>query len=199
MNAEPRIEPVVLFGRAVRLEPLTAAHVDAVFPVAIQPALWQHTVSRIESREDLLAYVDEALSEQQAGSSLPFATIAAATGEVIGSTRFGNIVPRFRRAEIGWTWIGEAWQRTAVNTEAKLLMLQHAFETWDFRRVEFKTSARNAKSRQALLRLGAVEEGTLRQHMTHADGTPRDSVYYSILRDEWPTVKARLIGRLDRA
>lgn len=199
MHAGLRIEPVVLFGRAVRLEPLTLAHVDAVLPIALQPALWQHTVSRIGNRQDLLAYVDEALAEQKAGSSLPFATIAAATGEVIGSTRFGNIVPQFQRAEIGWTWVGEAWQRTAVNTEAKLLMLQHAFEAWEFRRVEFKTSARNAKSRQALLRLGAVEEGTLRQHMTHADGTMRDSVYYSILRDEWPAVKARLIERLDRA
>lgn len=153
---------------------------------------------RIESREDLQRYVDAAFAEQRAGTALPFATVAARTGEVIGTTRFANMSTEFLRAEIGWTWLGGQWQRTAANTEAKLLMLRHAFESWGTRRVEFKTSARNAKSRAALLRIGAVEEGVLRHHMTHADGTPRDSVYYSIIRDEWPGVKARLIERLDR-
>lgn len=193
------MEPVVLFGRVIRLEPLTLEHIDAMLPVALEPGLWLHTVSRIESREHLAQYVETALAEQKAGVALPFVTIAAATGAVIGSTRFGNISAEFRRVEIGWTWLSEAWQRTAANSEAKLLMLRHAFETWDARRVEFKTSARNAKSRAALLRIGAVEEGILRHHMTHADGTPRDSVYYSILRDEWPGVKARLMERLDSA
>lgn len=194
-----KIEPVVLFGRAVRLEPLTRDHVDAMLPVALEAGLWQHTISRIENRSDLVGYVEEALVEQESGSGLPFVTIAAATGEVIGSTRFGNIVTRFLRAEIGWTWVSERWQRTAANTEAKLLMLRHAFDVWGMRRVEFKTSARNDRSRAALLRLGATQEGILRHHMTHADGTLRDSVYFSILRDEWPAVSARLIDRLDRS
>ena len=192
------IEPVVLFGRVIRLEPLTRDHVDQMLPVALEPDLWRHTTNRIENRAELERYVEAALAEQQSGTSLPFATIAAATGQVIGSTRFGNLSTEFRRAEIGWTWLSVSWQRTAANTEAKFLMLRHAFETWNARRVEFKTSARNTKSRTALLRIGAVEEGVLRHHMTHADGTPRDSVYYSIIHDEWPAVKSRLIERLDR-
>lgn len=190
-------EPVMLFGRVIRLEPLAREHVDAMLPAALEPALWLHTTNRIEDRADLVRYIDAAIAERAAGTGIPFATVVAATGEVIGSTRFGNIVPEYWRAEIGWTWLAGKWQRTAANTEAKLLMLQHAFETWGMRRIEFKTSARNDKSRAALLRLGAVEEGILRRHMTHADGSSRDSVYFSIISEEWPAVKARLMARLD--
>jgi RimJ/RimL family protein N-acetyltransferase len=191
------IEPVVLSGNVIRLEPLRLDHVEQLLFVGLDPELWRWTTTQIATRADLERYVQDALAEQAAGSALPFATIEAASGRAIGSTRFGNIVAQFKRCEIGWTWVTPELQRTAVNTEAKLLMLSHAFETWGFRRVEFKTSTRNEKSRNALLRLGAIQEGIFRQHMTHADGSLRDTVYFSIVREEWPAIRARLRARLD--
>lgn len=191
------IEPVTLQGNVIRLEPLTTDHIDRLLFIALDPELWRWTSVQIETRADLEKYVSDALAEQAAGVAIPFATVDAATGEVIGSTRFAAIVPHFKRAEIGWTWLSAERQQTAANTEAKYLMLTHAFETWRLRRVEFKTSTRNEKSRTALLRIGAVQEGIFRHHMTHADGSLRDTVYYSIIRDEWPAVKARLRARLD--
>ena len=119
------------------------------------------------------------LSEQRAGTALPFATVARATGAVIGSTRFGNAAPEHRRVEIGWTWLAPRWQRTAANTEAKYLMLRHAFEVWHCNRVEFKTSALNERSRAAIRRIGATEEGIFRRHMVNEDGSLRDSVFFS--------------------
>jgi N-acetyltransferase len=132
------------------------------------------------------------------GSALPFATVERATNTVVGSTRYGNIVPQHRRAEIGWTWIAPRWQRTAVNTEAKYLMLRHAFDVMACRRVELKTSALNARSRAAMLRIGATEEGTLRRHMVQPDGSARDSVYFSVIDEEWPAVRERLEEMLRR-
>jgi RimJ/RimL family protein N-acetyltransferase len=137
-------------------------------------------------------YVAQALAEQREGTALPFATVLRASGQVIGSTRFHSATPAHRRVEIGWTWLGPSWQRTGANTEAKYLMLRLAFEQWACLRVEFKTSALNQRSRAALRRIGAVEEGVLRSHMINEDGTVRDSVYFSILLHEWPTVKLRL-------
>jgi RimJ/RimL family protein N-acetyltransferase len=142
------------------------------------------------------AYVETALAEQRRGVSLPFATVAQANDEVIGSTRYGNIAPADHRLEIGWTWYAAPYQRTAANTEAKLLLLTHAFEALGAMRVEFKTDALNVRSRTAIARLGAVEEGTFRKHMRTASGRIRDSVYFSIVDTEWPAVKARLTGKL---
>jgi RimJ/RimL family protein N-acetyltransferase len=190
------LTPTTLEGPTIRLEPLTLAHLDGLSGVAYDPELWRLTVSAVATRADLEEYVDEALSEQQAGTALPFVTVLKATGQVIGSTRFGNAVPAHRRVEIGWTWVGRPWQRSGANREAKYLMLRHAFERWGCLRVEFKTSALNQRSRTALLRIGAVEEGTLRHHMINADGSLRDSVYFSILREEWPAVRRRLEERI---
>lgn len=190
------IAPVSLEGRVVRLEPMTLDHVDALSRVGLDPSLWALTTSRIETRADMHQYVETALAEQAAGTSLPFVTMARATGEVVGSTRFANVVHEHARAEIGWTWIAPQWQRTAVNTEAKYLMLRHAFEHMGCRRVELKTNARNARSRAAMLRIGAIEEGTLRRHMINADGSSRDSVYFSVIAEEWPDVRARLEAML---
>lgn len=190
------IAPVSLEGRVVRLEPMTLDHVDALSRVGLDPSLWALTTSRIETRADMQQYVETALAEQAAGTSLPFVTMARATGEVVGSTRFANVVHEHARAEIGWTWIAPRWQRTAVNTEAKYLMLRHAFEHMGCRRVELKTNARNARSRAAMLRIGAIEEGTLRRHMINADGSSRDSVYFSVIAEEWPDVRARLEAML---
>jgi RimJ/RimL family protein N-acetyltransferase len=181
-----------LDGRHVRLEPLTLEHLGGLAAVGLDPELWRLTTTRISDLADLERYVAVALAEQRAGTSLPFATVWRRTGEVIGSTRFANAVPSHRRVEIGWTWLGRQWQRTGANTEAKYLMLCHAFEVWGCLRVELKTSALNQRSRTAILRLGATEEGVLRCHMINDDGSRRDSVYYSIIADEWPDTKRHL-------
>jgi N-acetyltransferase len=190
--------PVVLEGTVVRLEPLALHHLDALCAVGLEPSLWALTTSRIATRGDMQRYVEAALGEQAVGSALPFATVERATNTVVGSTRYGNIVPQHRRAEIGWTWIAPRWQRTAVNTEAKYLMLRHAFDVMACRRVELKTSALNARSRAAMLRIGATEEGTLRRHMVQPDGSARDSVYFSVIDEEWPAVRERLEKMLRR-
>jgi RimJ/RimL family protein N-acetyltransferase len=191
-----KIADVVLEGSVVRLEPLSPDHLDGLIAVGLDPELWRFTTSRAARPDDMRAYVEQALAERRAGASLPFATVERASGTIIGSTRFGNIVPDHRRCEIGWTWIAPRWQRSAVNTEAKYLMLRYAFETWQCVRVELKTSSRNEKSRRAILRIGATEEGTLRQHMINADGTLRDTVYFSIIDREWPAVRSRLVAML---
>ena len=197
-----KVHPLTLEGQHVRLEPLTLAHLDALWGVAKDHELWRWTAADVQTPEDLRRYVEHALREQAEGRALPFATIARGTGTVVGSTRFGSIDPPNRRVEIGWTWVGKAWQRTAVNTEAKLLMFRHAFETLGCIRVELKTDALNQQSRAAIARLGAQEEGTLRKHMITQRGRFRDTMYYSILDDEWPGTKARLeaamAGRHDR-
>ena len=190
------LSPVILQGSAVRLEPLTLRHLDALADVGLDPSLWVLAQHVIRTREAMDAYVEEALAEQRGGTALPFATVEQASGRVVGSTRFANASHEHRRVEIGWTWIAPAWQRSAVNTEAKYLMLRHAFERMDARRVELKTSTLNERSRLAMRRLGATEEGVLRQHMIRPDGTNRDSVYFSVLDGEWPAVKARLEGMM---
>jgi RimJ/RimL family protein N-acetyltransferase len=188
----------VLHGRHVRLEPLAPGHLPGLIAAGCDPALWQITVNDGSTPEAMQRWVESALEEQRRGTAVPFATVLQATGQVVGGSRFGNIAERDRRAEIGWTWVARAWQRTAVNTEAKYLMLRHAFETWGLVRVEFKTDAINQQSRAALLGIGAREEGVLRRHALTWTGRFRDSVFFSILDDEWPAVKARLEARLAR-
>lgn len=192
----PVLEPVVLTGRVVRLVPLGTEHLDALLPVAADEELWRFTPTAASTPESLREYVATALAERDAGVALPFVTTELGTGRVVGSTRFAAYARAHRRIEIGWTWVGRSWQRTAVNTEAKLLMLTHAFETLGMRRVELKTDRLNEKSRNAILRLGATEEGTFRQHMLTAGGRIRDTVYFSILGGEWPRVRARLMEKL---
>jgi RimJ/RimL family protein N-acetyltransferase len=149
-------------------------------------------IRRMKSQEDFQQVVAKALDEQERCESVVFATVERSSGRVIGSTRFMNIDRVNRRVEIGSTWIATAWQRSAVNTEAKYLMLRHAFEVWQCIRVELKTDALNQKSRSAILRIGAKEEGTLRRHVITWTGRVRDSVYFSILDNEWPEAKAKL-------
>jgi len=190
------VEETTLQGVLVRLEPLTLGHVDALCAVGLDASIWRWMPKHVREPADMHAFVEECLEAQQAGTALPFATTLRQTGQVIGATRFMNIAPAHRRVEIGGTWIGTAWQRSRVNTEAKYLMLEHAFERWQCIRVEFKTHALNARSRTAILRLGALEEGTFRKHMLQDDGSVRDTVYFSIVDDEWPRVKAKLQVRL---
>ena len=196
-TSEPlRIAPVTLTGRFVRLEPLTLDHVASLAKIAGDEALWTWFTTRLNVQAALEAWVSDACAAQQAGSALPFATFLLATGEVIGSTRFMNINAHDGRLEIGSTWLAPRHQRTVANTEAKYLMLQHAFETLGATRVELKTHAQNVKSRTAIERLDAKFEGIHRKHMLQPDGTRRDTAWYSILDDEWPAVKARLESML---
>jgi len=191
-----RIEPVTLEGRHVRLEPLEVSHIDDLCDVGLDPDLWALTVARATTPDEMLVYVRGALDAKAAGTQVPFVTIARAENRVVGSTRFMNIDGTNRRVEIGSTWIARPWQRTIVNTEAKYLMLAHAFETWGCVRVELKTDALNHRSRAAIHRIGAVEEGILRRHTVTWSGRIRDTVYYSILDSEWPRVKVDLETKL---
>lgn len=180
----------------MRLEPLSLEHLPGLLQVGLDPELWRWTAGVVRTPREMEEYVRNALEEQTQGRSLPFATVHKPTGRVVGSTRFGNIDRPNRRVEIGWTWIARPWQRTEVNTEAKYLMLRHAFEVWDCLRVEFKTDRLNEQSRRALLRIGAKEEGTLRSHMITDTGRVRDSVYFSIITEEWPAVRAALEAKM---
>jgi RimJ/RimL family protein N-acetyltransferase len=192
------LTPLTLAGSTVRLEPIRAEHAELFWEIAKNDLddMFRWIPYRMQTPEDFQQLVTKALQEQERGESVVFATVESATGRVIGSTRFMNIDRNNRRVEIGSTWIAPAWQRTAVNTEAKYLMLRHAFEVWQCLRVELKTDTLNQKSRNAILRLGAKEEGTLRRHVVTWTGRVRDSVYFSILDSEWPKVKAKLEEKL---
>lgn len=193
------LRPVTLEGEHVRLETLDLErHGAGLEAIGLDPVLWRFTMQRISTLQQLRSYLATAAEELRTGVALPFATIHRASGAVAGCTRFGNIVPEHLRVEIGWTWVGEAHRRTAVNTEAKRLMFRHAFETWGVQRVELKTSGLNLPSQNAMRRLGLVYEGTLRRHVIQEDGTPRDNVYFSVIREEWPEMDARLAAMLAR-
>ena len=193
-----QIQQVTLQGRQIRLEPLTLNHLDGLCEIGLDPDLWRWIPAPVKSRDDLRDYIRLALQWQTDGTALPFATVEQSTGRVVGSTRYMNIDKPNRHVEIGATWIGRPWQRTVVNTEAKYLMLCHAFETLGCFRVELKTDALNQQSRSAILRIGASQEGIFRKHVVCADGRLRDSVYFSIIDSEWPGVKARLEEKLHR-
>jgi len=193
------IQQVTLPGRHIRLEPLTLNHLDGLCEIGLDPELWRWIPAPVRSRENMLDYIRLALQWQTDGTALPFATLEQSTGRVVGCTRYMNIDKPNRHVEIGSTWIGRPWQRTAINTEAKYLMLRHAFETLGCFRVELKTDALNQQSRNAILRIGASQEGIFRKHMVCADGRLRDSVYFSIVDSEWPGVKARLEEKLNPA
>jgi RimJ/RimL family protein N-acetyltransferase len=191
-----KIEPVILEGEHVRLEPLRVDHLPAIYKAGMDGSIWKWTANIVNAESDLERYVRTALADQMLGTAVPFVTIERSSGTVVGSTRFGNIDVINRKAEIGWTWINPTWQRTAINTEAKLLMLTHAFEVWKCLRVELKTDSNNDRSQNAIRRLGAVEEGTLRNHMITESGRSRHSVIFSIIDSEWDDVKENLISKL---
>jgi RimJ/RimL family protein N-acetyltransferase len=196
MNRLEMNAPGTLAGTTVRLEPLSLDHLEGLCSVGLDQDLWAWSPVHIVSSEGMRHYIEAALALREAGTAFPFATVLMESGNPVGSTRFGNIDRENHRVEIGWTWIGREWQRTAVNTEAKYLMLKHAFEVWRCTRVEFKTDVLNQRSRHALKRLGAVEEGVLRKHMQTDQGRIRDTVYFSILSDEWLQVRRRLEAML---
>ena len=190
------IRPVSLAGTIVKLEPLSLAHHAQLCDVGLNPDLWKFTTAEVKTPEDMLEYITSALKLQAGGTALPFAIIDKSLDKAIGSTRYGNIDTVHRRLEIGWTWIGKKWQRTKTNTETKYLLLKHAFDKLGCIRVEFKTDSLNQQSRSALLRIGAKEEGILRNHMITSTGRIRHSVYYSIIDSEWEDAGARLIEKI---
>jgi N-acetyltransferase len=194
-----KVEPVRLEGQHVRLEPLSESHHAGLCEVGLDPDLWQWIPFRVLTPEDMTGYIRAALRDQETGVSLPFATIDRESGRAIGCTRYMNIEMAQRRVEIGSTWIARAWQRSMINTEAKFLMLRHAFETLGCIRVELKTDSMNRRSRNAIQRIGATQEGIFRNHMQTWSGRIRDTVYFSILDSEWPRVKADLEAKLARA
>jgi len=201
MKSETRtivVKPITLEGAAVRLEPLRLEHASLLWDIVkddMEETFRWLPYSMAKPR-DFQTVVEKALAELQRGESIPFATVERSSGRVIGSTRYMNIDAANRKVEIGSTWIAPAWQRTAINSEAKYLMIRHAFEDWGCLRVELKTDSMNQKSRNAILRIGATEEGTLRQHLVTHTGRLRDTVYFSILDKEWPETKKRLQSKL---
>ncbi len=191
-----KIEPVDLEGEAVRLETIAERHVAGIVRAAAPEEIWRWMPMRFQEEESARGWVKIADSWIATQQGLVFATVDRASGEVVGSTGFLAASPPNRRVEIGATWITPAFQRSPVNTEAKYLMLRHAFETWDCLRVEFKTDALNQASRNALLRIGATAEGIHRSHMVMPDGRVRDSAWFSIIQREWPAVKTGLEARM---
>lgn len=199
MQRTESLAPVSLRGEHVELEPMSLAHVDALWEAGRFPELWEITVSLVRTRDEMRAYVEEALVAAARGTALPFVTRLRASGAIVGSTRFGNFERAHARVEIGWTWITPSHQRGPVNTEAKFLMLRHAFEVWSLGRVELKTDLLNLRSQRAMERLGLVREGVLRRHAVTASGRVRDTVYYSAIREEWPTLREHLQQLMSRA
>jgi RimJ/RimL family protein N-acetyltransferase len=198
MSIDRWVRPVVLEGERIRLEPLSRAHLDGLAEVAFDDALWRWTLARPTDVAALRTWLETALANADAGTEVPFATVDLASGRPIGSSRFLSIVPEHRRLEIGWTWVAAPWQRSGANREAKLLQLTHAFDVLDANRVEFKTDSLNEKSRAALLGIGATYEGIFRNHMVMPDGRLRHSAYFSVTRDDWPSVKRHLLRSLQR-
>jgi|YNPBryulayer2012_1023412.scaffolds.fasta_scaffold00420_17 RimJ/RimL family protein N-acetyltransferase len=193
MSHSLQVKPVALMGKVVRLEPLSLAHLADLCEVGLDDDIWRYMLyGWVRTPDDLRRWVESMLALQEKGTDLPFAVIHLASNRAIGATRYLEIRPADRGLEIGGTWYGKAYQRTAVNTESKYLLLKHAFEELGCIRVQFKTDLRNVRSQQAIERLGAVKEGVFRNHRILPDGTIRHSVYYSIIVEEWPTVKARL-------
>ncbi|HEY6057036.1 MAG TPA: GNAT family N-acetyltransferase [Candidatus Limnocylindrales bacterium] len=192
------VEPITLEGSFVRLEPLSADHLPGLIEAGADPDIWTWMPLAGDSPERMRDLVRAALESAGRGTEVPFVTVERAGRRVAGSTRFLSIVPEHRRLEIGWTWLGEPWRRSMVNSEAKLLQLEHAFERLGAGRVEFKTDALNVRSRTALLAIGATFEGIFRRHMVLPSGRRRDSACFSIVDDEWPKVRRRLEERIAR-
>jgi N-acetyltransferase len=194
-----RIEPLTLEGKTVRLLPLSSDYVDELTAAGADETIWKYMrYGMVTSRLKMQAFVADLLAWQARGTDLPFVVYHVASRKIVGMTRFLDIEPSNRSVEIGGTWYAPAYQRTGVNTECKYLLLEHAFESLGYIRVQFKADARNERSQKALERIGAIREGLLRDHMVLPDGTIRSSVYFSILAEEWPVVKQHLAALMER-
>lgn len=191
-----KVEPVTLTGKRSKLVPLNREHTQALFEAGNYPEIWTYMPQNSSSLEDMEEIVEGALAQMVTGAELPFSIVDQMSGKIVGSTRFLDISPANRSLEIGWTWLTPEVWRTRINTECKYLLLKHCFETLGTIRVQLKTDSRNLRSQAAMERIGAIREGVLRKHRILPDGYIRDSVYFSIVDDEWPKVKARLEAML---
>jgi RimJ/RimL family protein N-acetyltransferase len=191
-------EPTVLENAQVRLEPMTADHAAALEAAARDGELWKLRITSVPAPGETAAYVATGLKGQADGHMLPFVVVDKATGQVIGSTRYHDIVPAIERLEIGYTWYAKRYQRTHVNTTCKLMLLTHAFETLGAKLVGWRTDNYNFASQRAIERLGANKDGVLRHHALRRDGTVRDTVMYSLAAGEWAEVKAHLLYQLNK-
>ena len=193
------LEPVGLDGTYVRLEALSPDHAEDLWRAGQDDEVWRWMpVARQATVEAMRTVVADALAERAAGTRVTWAIVERATGRAAGTTSYLDVVPAHLRLEVGWTWLGRRWWRTPLNTEAKLLLLGRAFDALGARRVALKTDAENVRSQAAIERIGGVREGVLRAHMVRPDGSRRDTVYFSVLREEWPAVRERLADRLQR-
>jgi len=190
------LNSVTLLGERVKLIPLEELHTEGLYEAAKVSEIWSHLLSKIQSIEDIKQLVKNALKSKESGQELPFVVLDLETNLIVGSTRFLDISVQNKSLEIGWTWYNPSVWRTRVNTECKYLLLKHCFEELNFNRVQLKTDVRNQRSRTAILRLGAVQEGIIRKHMILPDGFARDSMIFSIIKEEWPSIKERLEGFL---
>jgi RimJ/RimL family protein N-acetyltransferase len=191
-------EPVTLYGRHVRLEPMHAEHEDALAEAASDGELWMLRVTSVPEPDQTAIYIANALMGQQDGTMLPFVVRELASDEIVGCTRYHDIVTAVDRVEIGYTWYARRVQRSAINTECKLLLLGHAFDTLGCKVVGLRTDHMNFASQRAIERLGAKKDGVIRHHALRRDGSVRDTVMYSITAAEWPDVKAHLAWQLER-
>ncbi len=192
------VEPVIFSGSHVRLEPLAREHEAGLRAAAADGELWQLWYTSVPAPDRTLEWIDAALAMRDKLGAMPFVVREPSTGDIVGCTRYFNVDPLNRRLEIGHTWYAKRVQRTALNTEAKLLLLTHAFEALDCIAVEFRTSFFNFASREAIARLGAKQDGILRHHQLLPDGSLRDTVVFSIVAPEWPAVRRNLVWRLGR-
>jgi RimJ/RimL family protein N-acetyltransferase len=192
------VEPIILADQRVRLEPLSMNHLDGLLKAAADGELWNLRYTSVPDPADTAGYIERALKHQAEGHRLPFAVVELASGDVIGTTSYHDIVPAVDRVEIGWTWYARRTQRTHVNTCAKFLLLSHAFDTLGAKVVGWRTDNFNHASQRAIERLGAKRDGVIRHHHPRRDGTVRDTVMYSLLAGEWPEVKAHLQWQLTR-
>ena len=192
------VSPITLADEHVRLEPLGLAHVEGLKRAAADGELWKLRITSVPEPHETRGYIETALAGLEAGHMLPFAVRERATDRIVGSTRYHDIVPAVERVEIGYTWYAQSRQRSHVNTECKLLLMAHAFETLGAKLVGWRTDNFNFASQRAIERLGARRDGVLRHHAVRRDGTIRDTVMYSLTAGEWPEVKAQLRWQLDR-
>ena len=193
------IAPVTLEGKFVRLEPLSLDHWDGLWEACQDERIWTYMTSNVQTKEDMRAFIETALGNQEKGTDLPFTIFDQRTNQVIGSTRFLNISRKDKGLEIGFTWLTPSVWKTAANTECKWLLLQHCFETLGCIRVQLKTDLRNSNSQRAIARIGGVREGILRNHMVIQGGYVRDTVFFSILDTEWSEVKEKLSNLLEQS
>jgi N-acetyltransferase len=189
------LQPPTLENFRALLKPLREEDFEGLLAIGLEPSLWKVSSSKVETEEDLLSYLQTAIQQRKTGQSVPFTIIDKQTNRIAGCTRYGNIAFEHRKLEIGWTWLGVDFQKTGLNRACKYELLSYAFEKLGMLRVELKTDVLNTNSRQAMLKMGATEEGILRKHLITETGRSRDSVYYSIIDTEWPAIKERVFAQ----